>query len=263
MADEMRLLVRPVRGAVVGGVAAAIAERFELNIILLRLVFLAAMNASEISIALYVLLWLSIPNLRGVVGLIQFRSVPGEPLQFSDRVARVMQTLGIKKGVTSAGATVPIGLSILLFAVCLEFTKLTPADPFRTAPFVGVIAGILARLSSAIFYGSCGLLLFFRTRVDTQEPRLLQNIKPRLQLDTSERRALFGLISGVGAELGIDAALLRPLAILANIFTLGGAGAVYLATALILRRKDKSSLPDDVWPAEDSEHEPFSLPRLV
>jgi len=248
MTDEMRLMVRPTKGAVAGGVAAAIADRFSLNVTMVRIVCLAAMSASEFSIALYVLLWLSIPTDRGVIK--QMRLPNGDERasgsHFSQFIRKAFDQLGLRKDSQRLVSALPIGLVILLFAVSLQFTILIGTDPFRTAPIISVLAGTLGRLASAMFYASFGILLLIPSRSKTEPLILTQERERSLKLDTSERRALFGLISGIGSELGIEASLLRALAMLANIFTLGGAGAVYLGVALYLKRKKRQTQGDVV-----------------
>ncbi len=266
MNERMRLLVRPPNGTVVGGVAAAIAERFGLSVFLVRLVFLASMNASEVSIALYILLWLSIPNVRSVIGLLDFGSTTNDGSRIGENLSRAFAALGIHKGRRALGSAIPIGLAILLFAICLQFTKLSTADPFRTAPFIGVIAATLTRLSSAIFYASCGLLFLFRAIRAKSSQILTQEIRQSLQLDQSDRKALFGLVSGVGADLGVDAGLLRPLLILANILTLGGAGAVYLIEVVVLRQKKEVGAlipPETVDAAEATPRKNFTFSLIA
>ncbi|WP_019181476.1 PspC domain-containing protein [Microbacterium yannicii] len=61
----MAVLVRPRTGRVIGGVCAAIANRFEMSATVIRVVMAGSVVFFGLSIGLYLILWLLIPLERG------------------------------------------------------------------------------------------------------------------------------------------------------------------------------------------------------
>jgi phage shock protein PspC (stress-responsive transcriptional regulator) len=61
----MAELVRPRTGRVIGGVCAAIANRFEISPTVIRVLMVGSIVFFGLSIGLYLILWLLIPLERG------------------------------------------------------------------------------------------------------------------------------------------------------------------------------------------------------
>jgi phage shock protein C len=59
--DAMAQLVRPRSGRVIGGVCAAIANRFEMSATVVRVLMVGSILFFGLSIGLYLILWLLIP----------------------------------------------------------------------------------------------------------------------------------------------------------------------------------------------------------
>jgi phage shock protein C len=55
-------LLRPKDGKILGGVCAALAKRFEMDVTLMRVLWLVALCCFGVGLVTYVILWLVIPS---------------------------------------------------------------------------------------------------------------------------------------------------------------------------------------------------------
>jgi signal transduction histidine kinase/phage shock protein PspC (stress-responsive transcriptional regulator) len=103
--SPMPTLYRNRDGAVIAGVARGIADHLHVDVMIVRIVFVALALAGGVGIVLYGAFWIVLPNGTGQAPLV----APGAPPSRRTRPMRVRDA-----GVLLAGAAIGIGLALLL-----------------------------------------------------------------------------------------------------------------------------------------------------
>jgi len=227
----------------IGGVAAAFAERYELNLWAIRFVILTAVLSSNVGILLYLLFWIAIPSERFILGSLRLStpktgSLPNVPSEYfqlfcSKALARI-NTIKEHASYRKLG----VALSLLFVGVILLFPKWNDSGVYYN-PLLFAGADLLNHVGGALFFFSVAVLFLLPWAEARPDVFLAQPDQPKISLDKSERKVLFGLLSGIASHIGLDAAYLRAVTILANLLTLGGVGIIYLITAWFLDRQKK------------------------
>lgn len=64
---------------------------------------------------------------------------------------------------------------------------------------------------------------------------------------SSDDRVIAGVCGGIAEHTGIDVALVRVLAVIAAVFTVGGAALAYVAAYAVMAEPDGRPSPVDRW----------------
>lgn len=261
----MRVLARPARGRIVGGVAAAFAERYELNVWIIRLVIFAAIITSNIGILFYLVLWISIPSERMVLGSLRITSIPGErlnPKMHFDRLASAaLERINSAKDREGSYSKMPLALMLLCLSFLLLFPRWSGSGMYFN-PLLVSSSTLLQHIGATFFFFSFALLFLLAWPAKRPHVFLAQPDTDRLTIDKSERKVLYGVLAGLGSELGIDAAYLRGITLVLNVLTLGVIGVVYLVTAWVLEKKKRELRSVVVYP-ENAEGHSRRMPKLA
>src|SRR5439155_12037277 len=124
-----------------------------------------------------------------------------------------------------------IAILLMLFGVVYQ-TSLSSTDSiFVTKPYFVSTIVLVQRISSALLYAMLGVL-FLDLRGKNKSPISVYQRTDKSQVDRTETKAVFGLLSWVADQLEVDVAYLRVIAILLSILTFGLCGLLYFAAGL-------------------------------
>ena len=231
-------LFRPKSGRVVAGVALGIAEMYRIPVVIVRLFWIAAFLATPVALLLYVLLTISMPSEEVIVS--ELRSV--DALGLPDRTARFEVTTRILSARVldddSQGSSIRrmLGVIFVLAGVALEIPRLQGLTFSYQHPIATGFMETISRFGTATFYVTAGILAIFAKRRSSTPVALPQRLAQQLELDRSPARLVGGLAAGISAVMGIDAAYIRIVLVLLNIFSFGIFGIAYLAIVMTMRR---------------------------
>ncbi len=247
----MFALARPRSGRVITGVTKSLAERYRVSVVLLRTGLVAFTLVSPVVLLLYLLLSIAIPDEERVASqLSEWPHAAG--LSGRKRFEHFTSRLIRRFSPVKASRTTWISLALLFFAAILELPRSEGTAFYWTHPILTSIGEVVSNVAPIVFYLSLALLF-----VIVWIPRESLVVFPlserdRFLPDCGPAKMLGGIASGLSRTIGIDAAYLRVLLILLNIFTLGLVGIGYLILWYLERSKNASlSDESDSKPAQE------------
>jgi phage shock protein PspC (stress-responsive transcriptional regulator) len=238
----MQILFRPHEGRIVGGVARALSERFGVPLFLTRVALATIVLSSPYGALLYVLLWVAMPGERRVLPQLEVDdSYTRNSYGFTAMSARLLDRFRGEDATSILSAV--LAFVMLYYAVMLQLNNLNPVAFYYEHPILSLAMTSLERVSSVVAYLSLALLFFF-TRVDSRQAvSFWQAPRPRLELDATSSRVIFGLMSGLARVLNVDPFVLRVLAVMLSLLTFGVAAVIYVVAVILLDRRSKEIQP--------------------
>jgi phage shock protein PspC (stress-responsive transcriptional regulator) len=235
------LLIRPERGRLVAGVTRGIAEYYQLNTVLLRVVFIMAVLAAPISLLIYLLLWVSIPGETMVLGDIRLHAEGSEtPAAHFDRFTHVLlHRTGITSEKRAIGPQV-FAFVLLAAAFVFEMPRLEGANFYYAHPALSSLYSTILRHAPAAFYLTVSFAFLAVDRLLPAPVVLLARPSQELALEEGETKVLGGLMGGLGRATGVEPAILRVIFVLLNVLTFGAAGLFYLLLVWALRKEKRT-----------------------
>jgi phage shock protein PspC (stress-responsive transcriptional regulator) len=237
-------------------VAAGIAARFDISIVLMRFLFLAMMCVSPFGILLYTLLWLSMPSEGVLIGRLQVAETAEIPRVKFEEFVKLCSS-GILDGAKSHSSLLRGVVSILMLLIAIGMqVSFARGDRGDIQPTAFIWLGLnLSRFASPLCYLVFAAFPFFGKRQKAQSPILLSARTSHFMSDHSDTHALFGVASGFGMLTGIDPVVIRVILVLLNIFSFGLVTMAYLITAFVLDQRERQ-----LKNTEETEPNPISAP---
>lgn len=241
----MQILFRPHEGRYVGGVALALSERFGLPLAFTRITLGAIVLSSPYGALLYLLLWLAMPGERRVLPQLELNANFSKDAAGFDTMTR--QLLDRFKTIDGVKfVSVFLAFVMLFYAVMLQLSHIHEAAFHSEHPVLSWLMTLIEQLSGIVAYLSLALLFAF-TDVDRRPiVSFWQQPRPRLELDATSSRVIFGLISGIARVTNIDPLILRVLAMLVSMLTFGVGAVAYVVAVILLDRRSKEIHPAHV-----------------
>jgi phage shock protein PspC (stress-responsive transcriptional regulator) len=241
----MQILFRPHEGRLVGGVALAISERFGMPQTLTRIALGAIVLSSPYGILLYALLWLGMPGERRVLPQLEMSAQFTRDAAGFDTMARqLLDRFKAADGLKVLSAM--LAFIMLFYAVVMQLSHIHEAAFHAEHPVLSWAMTTIDTMGGVLAYLSLGLLFVF-TDVDRKPfVSFWQQPRPRLELDATSSRVIFGLMSGLSRVTNIDPIILRVLAILVSMLTFGVGAVLYVVTVILLDRRSKEIHPAHV-----------------
>jgi phage shock protein PspC (stress-responsive transcriptional regulator) len=241
----MQILFRPHEGRYVGGAALALSERFGLPLALTRITLGAIVISSPNGALFYLLLWLAMPGERRVLPQLELSAAFSKDVHGFDTMSR--QLLDRFKAVDGVKVlSVVLAFAMLFYAVMLQLSHIHEAAFDAEHSLLSAILTIIDQLGGVIAYLALGLLFVF---TDVERKPLVsfwQQPRPRLELDATSSRVIFGLMSGLARVTNIDPLILRVLAMLISMLTFGVGAVAYVVAVILLDRRSKEIHPAHV-----------------
>ncbi len=229
----------------VGGVALALSERFGLPQTLTRIALGAVVISSPYGPLFYMLLWLSMPGERRVLPQLEASALFARDAAGFDTMTR--QLLDRFKSIDGVKvASVLLAFVMLFFAVMLQLSHIHEAAFHAEHPLLSWMLTTIDTMGGVTAYLALGLL-FALTDVERKSlVSLWQQPRPRLELDATSGRVVFGLMSGLSRVTNMDPLILRVMAMLVSMLTFGVGAVLYVVVVILLDRRSKEIHPAHV-----------------
>lgn len=256
----MRLLVRPERSRLVGGVCASIAERFGIPAWSVRAVIVGAMLTTPVVLLFYLLAWLAIPDESGTVAYLQLATPNGTaPERFAALAHEALERVGVRAEST-ARARQTIAFLLLALAFALQLPNVEGQNFYYLHPILAAIYAVVSRFGGVFFYLSVAVAVFASSTGERAAVELRLPSRDRVLLDAGPHREIGGLLSGVASVIRTQPVVLRMLFVFLNIMTFGIAGLIYLVVVWLLKREGRVQPATELaHPAPNEEREPILL----
>jgi phage shock protein PspC (stress-responsive transcriptional regulator) len=230
-------LVRPLRYRIVGGVAMAFAERYRINIWLVRLLFLSAIGASGFGLVLYLLFWIAMPSESVMLSRAFLTNGPSGSERFEKLSGILLErTEGAENG--PHGMTFAAAIALLGLGIFFQVAKIAVPPAIFSSMIPSFFSMIIERLSTAFVFLTIAAIFRLKGLGRRRDVEYLQ-VRAGKDVDRTESKAIFGLLSSIANRLRLDVAYLRVAAILLSILTAGVVALVYIAFGVSLSREKK------------------------
>jgi len=210
--EKPKRLTRNTSHRILGGVAAGLASYFNLDRILVRILFLIS-GIAGFGIIAYLLLWIFIP---------QDHSVTAE-------TSRPELSQG-----TTRKAHLLIGSALILLGVFWLFDNL---DFY----WMDSIGRFFDDFSIPVLLMACGIAVIYfskTTETDEKETEMDQPQEPKRLYRVMRERMIAGVCSGLGYYFKVDPVLVRILFLISVFISFGATLLVYLVLALVTPKED-------------------------
>ena len=229
----------------VGGVALALSERFGLPQTLTRIALGAIVISSPYGPLLYMLLWLAMPGERRVLPQLELSArFTRDASGFDTMTRQLLDRFRVIEGVKVI--SVLLAFVMLFFAVMLQLSHIHEAAFHAEHPLLSWALTTIDTMGGVIAYLALGALFIF-TDVDRKPlVSFWQQPRPKLELDATSSRVIFGLMSGLARVTNMDPLILRVLAMLVSMLTFGVGAVLYVVVVILLDRRSKEIHPAHV-----------------
>lgn len=238
----MQVLFRPHEGRYVGGVALALSERFGLPLGLTRLALAAITVSSPYGALFYVLLWISLPGERRVLPMMEVSaSFPATGDGYHEMSRTLLDRFREKESVKAVSAI--LAFFMLFYAVVLQLSHINETAFYSEYPILSLGITTIERVSGILAYFALGLIFLFTNAARRAEVSFWQAPRPRLELDATSSRVIFGLMSGLARVLNMDPMILRTLAVMISLLTFGIGAVAYVVAVILLDKRSREIEP--------------------
>ncbi|HET6510759.1 MAG TPA: PspC domain-containing protein, partial [Candidatus Kapabacteria bacterium] len=132
---------------------------------------------------------------------------------------------------------------MLFYALTLQLSHINEPGFHAEHPWLSWGMTMTEQMGGVIAYLALGLLFFFTDPTRTALAAFWQQPRPRLELDATSSRLIFGLMSGLSRVTNVDPIILRVLMMLVSMLTFGVGAVAYVVAVILLDKRSKELHP--------------------